>query len=189
MLFRSSRLVLIASLTFICAAFPGTPSPSLQPSIWASQPDAVAFVKMEDEHLAETQRLLDRMLAVHEPRTLENTLRPYDGAVRQLNSAGYLAGLMQAVHPDAAFRDRATAMVEKVGAVQTALSLNKDVYLVLKSLDISHADAATQHYLQRTWLAFHLAGVDKDESQRAELRKLKRSTHQSAVHLRTEYRR
>jgi thimet oligopeptidase len=134
--------------------------------------DAAAFDKSEEQQLAQAQQSLDQLLAVHEARTLANTLRPFDDAVRHLNSAGYLAGMMQSVHPDAAFRDRATAMVEKVGAVQTALSLNRSVYLALKSLDSHSADPATQHYLERLLLAFHLAGVDKDDDQRAQLRRL-----------------
>jgi len=65
--------------------------------------------------------------------------------------------MMQAVHPAAAYRDRATAMVQKVGAAQTALSLNQGVYLDLKSIDASSADAATRYYLRRQLLEFRLS--------------------------------
>jgi thimet oligopeptidase len=130
------------------------------------------FEKTEEQQLAEAQRLLDQVQAVQASHTIENTLRPYDNVTRHLDSASYIAGLMEAVNPDAAFRDRATAMVEKVGAAQTALSLNRAVYLALKSIDASSADAATRHYLDRQLLEFHLSGVDKDDAQRAELRKL-----------------
>ena len=64
---------------------------------------------------------------------------------------------MQSVHPEAAFRDRATAMLQKVSATQTELSLNQEVYVALKSLDTSSTNPATQHYLRRQLLAFHLA--------------------------------
>ena len=82
--------------------------------------NVAAFEQTENQQLAEAQHSIDQLLAVHEARTLQNTLRPYDEAVRHLNSASYLAGLMQTVHPDAAFRDRATAMTDRVGAAQTA---------------------------------------------------------------------
>ena len=48
-------------------------------------------------------------LAVKGPRTVDNTLANYDDALKQLNSTLYLSSLMEAVHPDAAFRDRATS--------------------------------------------------------------------------------
>ena len=134
--------------------------------------NVAAFEQTENQQLAEAQHSIDQLLAVHEARTLQNTLRPYDDAVRHLNSASYLAGLMQTVHPDAAFRDRATAMTDKVGAAQTALSLNRPVYLALQSLNTSSADKATRYYVRRLLLAFHLAGVDKDDAQREQLRKL-----------------
>ncbi|MFZ1009597.1 MAG: hypothetical protein WAN65_22345, partial [Candidatus Sulfotelmatobacter sp.] len=143
-----------------------------QPTIWASKPDVAAFEKIENDHLAAVQSSIDTLLAVKGKRTIENTLVPYDEAVRQNNSAAYLSGMMEQVHPDATFRDHATAMVTKASAVQTAISLNHDVYNALAALDLSKADAATRYYVQRQLLEFRLAGVDKDEATRARLKKL-----------------
>src|SRR5579863_1490067 len=143
-----------------------------QPTIWASKPDVAAFEKIENDRLAGVQHSIDTLLAVKGNRTIENTLVPYDEAVRENNSAAYLAGLMEQVHPDATFRDHATAMVTKARAVQTAISLNHDVYNALAALDLSKADAATQYYVKRQLLEFRLAGVDKDDATRARLKKL-----------------
>jgi thimet oligopeptidase len=143
-----------------------------QPTIWASKPDVAAFEKIENDRLAAVQRSIDTLLAVKGNRTIENTLVPYDEAVRQNDSVAYFAGLMEQVHPDATFRDHATAMVTKASAVQTAISLNHDVYNALSALDLSKADAATRYYVQRQLLEFRLAGVDKDEATRARLKKL-----------------
>lgn len=79
---------------------------------------------------------------------------------------------MQQVHPDAAFRDHATAMTTKVSSAQTALSLNQNVYHALTALDVSKADPATRYYVQRQLLEFRLAGADKDDPTREKLRKL-----------------
>src|ERR1035437_2478088 len=79
---------------------------------------------------------------------------------------------MQQVHPDVAFRDHAKARATKVSGVQAALSLNRDVYQALSSLDVSRADAATKYYVQRQLLEFRLSGVDKDDATRARLKKL-----------------
>ena len=146
--------------------------PKSQPPLWSAKPDVSAFEKMENERLAAAQRAIDQIVAVKGSRTIENTLAPYDEAIRQLNAASYFSSLMQQVHPDPAFRDHATAMTTKVSGAQTALSLNRDVYHALSSLDVSRDDAATGYYVHRQLLEFRLAGVDKDDATRTRLRKL-----------------
>ena len=143
-----------------------------QPTVYAGKPDIVAFEKMENARLAAAQKYIDQIVAVKGTRTIANTLEPYDEAARQLNAAAYFSVLMQQVHPDAAYRDHATAMTTKVSSAQTALSLNQDVYHALASLDVSKADPATRYYVQRQLLEFRLAGVDKDEATRDKLKKL-----------------
>jgi thimet oligopeptidase len=128
--------------------------------------------KLEAAHLAEAQRHIDAVLAVKGPRTAENTLRPFDAALEQINSANYFAAFMQQVHPDAKFRDSATEMTRKASATATALSLNRGVYQALGALDLAKADAATRHFVERQLLLFRLAGVDKDDATRARLKLL-----------------
>jgi len=164
------RNTLIATL-LTCAAG-SQEMPKSQPGIWAAKPDAAAFEKVEAERLAAAQKHIDRLLAVTGTRTVENTLRPFDAALEQISSASYFAGLMQQVHPDAKFRDSATAMTRKTSAAATALSLNRGVYQALGALDLSKADAATRHFVSRQLLQFRLAGVDKDDATRARLKQL-----------------
>jgi thimet oligopeptidase len=146
--------------------------PPSQPPIWAAKPNIAAFEKTEDAKLAAAQQLIDRVAASKAPHTIANTLRPYDDAVQTLNGANYFASLMQQVHPDTAFRDHATAMVTKVSAAATALSLNRKVYDALAAIDLARADAPTRYYVQRQLLEFRLAGVDKDDATRAKLKDL-----------------
>ena len=113
-------------------------------------------LKRRDARLASVQRAVEQVVAVKGARTVENTLAPFDEATRQLNAAYYLASTMEQVHPEAAFRDHASAMVRKASAVQTALSLNRDVYEALAGLDLSAADASTRYYVQRQLLEFRL---------------------------------
>ncbi len=143
-----------------------------QPTVWASKPDIAAFNKVENDRLATAQKSVDQLLAVQGARTIDNTLAPYDEAVRQLNTAIYFAGLLQLVHPDAAYRDAATTMNTKVSSAQSALSLNQSVYKALTSLNLTQADAATKYYVQRQLLEFRLAGVDKDDATRKKLNDL-----------------
>lgn len=159
-------------LMMISAVVSAQPVEISQPTIWAAKPDITAFEKVENERLAAARRSVDELVAAKAPRTIENTLVPFDDAIQHINSAAYFAGLMQQVHPDAGFRDHATAMFTKAVAAQTAIALNHDIYSALAALDLSQADAATRYYVQRTLLQFRLAGVDKDDATRARLKKL-----------------
>lgn len=161
--------ILIAAIVVPAAA---QSFPAGQPPLWSAKPDIPAFEKIENDHLAAAQRLIDGLTAAKGKRTIKNTLAPFDEAMVEINTANYFASLMQQVHPDAKFRDSATEMVRKASAVATALSLNREVYNALASMDISKADAATKYYVQRQLLEFRLAGVDKDDATRAQLKKL-----------------
>ena len=116
----AARLAIFLCLPLILAAVLSAQSITVtQPTIWASKPDVAAFEKIENDRLAAGQHAIDTLIAVKGPRTIENTLVPYDEAVRQNNSAGYFAGLMEQVHPDASFRDHATAMVTKASGIKS----------------------------------------------------------------------
>jgi len=167
----AERLAIFLCLPLVLSAILSAQKVTVsQPTIWAAKPDVASFEKIETERLAAGQRAIDLLLAVKGPRTIENTLIPFDEAIRQNNSAGYFAGLMEQVHPESAFRDHATAMLTKASAAQTAISLNHAVYNALAALDLSLADAATKYYVQRQLLEFRLAGVDKDDATRARLK-------------------
>lgn len=163
--------VIFVGIALVCSAVAQV-GMSSQPTVWATKPDGAAFEKIVNDRLAEGQASIDKMIAVKGPRTIENTLVPYDDAIRQINTAAYLAGLVFQVHPDAAFRDRGSAMTQKSNAVLTALSLNRDAYKALAGLDVTKADAPTRYYVQRQLLEFRLAGVDKDDATRNRLKKL-----------------
>jgi thimet oligopeptidase len=165
---RASVVFLLCAITVAAAQ----EAPKSQPPLWSSKPDIAAFEKVENERLAGAQRSIDEIIAVKEARSIDNTLVPYDETIRQINAANYFADLMQQVHPDATFRDHATEMTRKASAVSTALGLNHEVYQALASLDVSKADPATRYYVQRQMLEFRLAGVDKDDATRAQLKKL-----------------
>jgi thimet oligopeptidase len=172
-MFVVARLAVFCCVPFLLAAVLSAQSISVsQPTIWATKPDVAAFEKIENDRLAAGRAAIDQMIAVKGARTIENTLALYDEAVRQNNAAGYFAGLMEQVHPDAGFRDHATAMLTKASAAQTAIALNHDVYNALAALDLSKADAATKYYVQRQLLEFRLSGVDKDQATRDRLKKL-----------------
>jgi len=161
-----------AAILCFAASLAAQEIPASQPPIWASKPDVAAFEKTQNDRLAAAQHDIDAIVAVKGGRTIENTLAPFDDATRQLDSVSDAANLVQEVHPDAAFRDHATALFEKAAAINTALSLNQGVYHALAQLDVSKADPATRYYVSRQLLEFRLAGVDKDDATRDRLKKL-----------------
>jgi thimet oligopeptidase len=169
-MFRVSCTVFLWFLIVISA--PAQSGPTSQQTVWAAKPDASAFEKIVNDRLAEGQKSIDKIVTVKGARTIENTLGPYDEAIRQINIGNYLANMMFQVHPDATFRDKASTMTQKATAVLTALTLNRDVYQALSALDVSKADPITRYYVQRQLLEFRLAGVDKDDATRTRLKQL-----------------
>ncbi len=169
---RSLSLALGLVFCTALAASAVAPEDSGPKGMWASRPDAKAFEKIENDRIASAQKTIDAITSAKGPRTIENTLVPYDDATRDLDSAAYFSGLMEEVAADAAYRDSATAMTRKVSAVQTDLSLNRGVYDALVSLDLSGADARTKYYVSRQLVLYKLGGVDKDDATRAKLKKL-----------------
>jgi thimet oligopeptidase len=122
--------------------------------------------------ISEEQRLIAQMLAVKGPRTVENTLLPFDRAEMHLTLAGDQGGIMFEVHPDKAVRDKAQALLQVVSAEDASVSLNQDIYKALVAVDVSQADPATKHYMDRTLLEYRLGGVDKDQATRDKVKQL-----------------
>ena len=149
--------------------------------IWVGKLDKAGAEKWVGDHLAREQKDVDELLAVKAPRTVENTLRPFDEAQNELGVAGGEAYLMYAVAPQKDVRDAGQALAQQVQQANTVLYLNQDVYRALASIDISSADAATRHYVERTLLEYRLSGVDKDAATRAQVKKLQDHITEAAL--------
>ncbi len=150
--------------------------------IWACISDADGAKSWVEHHLAAARGLIAELVAAVGPRTVENTLVPYDRASWHLRMAGSQSGVMFMVHPDAGVRDAAQQLSQVIGAETVALSLNRDVYQALTALDAATAspassdsmgaDPATRYYIDRVLLGYRLSGVDKDEPTRDRIRAL-----------------
>ena len=146
--------------------------------IWTGLADANAANAWVEHHLAASRACIAELLAVTGPRTVDNTLVPYDRACWHLRMAGSQSGVMFMVHPLADVRDAAQQLSQVIGAESVALSLNRDVYQALAALNESvtaaptSTDPATLYYLDRALLGYRLSGVDKDEPTRDRIRTL-----------------
>src|SRR5947207_5036585 len=139
---------------------------------WTGIADAKSFEGMAEARMARAREALDRLIAVKAPRTIDNTLRPFDDVLLELDAVGSQAGLIQVVHPDETMRRAAETISQKVSALGTELSLHRGAYDAITALDVSHMDPETRHYVQRTLRDFRLAGVDKDEATRKRIQQL-----------------
>jgi thimet oligopeptidase len=167
--------LMIAASLLLCSAnaFASDAKASADAPFWAGKPDAATFEKTMNARLEKARQTLDRLLAFKGKRNVENTLRPYDDILLELDAAGSQAGLIEEVHPDKAMRETAQRVTQRVAAFGTELSLNRAVYDALSALDISGADAETRFYVEKTLRDFRLAGVDKDEETRKRIKALR----------------
>ena len=149
--------------------------------IWAGLTDASNARTWVEHHLAASRFSIAELLAISGPRTVDNTLVPYDRACWHLRMAGSQSGVMFMVHPLADVRDAAQQLSQAIGAESVALSLNRDVYQALTAIDTTGADPATLYYIDRALLGYRLSGVDKDEPTRNRIRALADSMTQLSM--------
>ena len=140
---------------------------------WTGTPDATQFERLHDERLTRARAAIVRMKGATGTRTVENTLRPYDDALLELDAVGSQSSLLENAHPDADLRATAERVSQKAAALATELSLDRGVYDALTAVDARNTDAETRYYLERTLRDFRLSGVDRDEITRARITKLR----------------
>ena len=171
-------LAIVAVPGLGAAAAPSATRPSSRPAapadlpFWTGSPDAPTFTRFQDYRLRRAQEIVDRLVAAKGPRTIATTLQAYDTALRELDAAGAQSGLIEQVHPDAALRDSAEKVSQRVSAFATTLSLDRRVYDALAAIDLSAADAETRYYVEKTLRDFRLSGVDRDQATRDRIKKL-----------------
>ncbi len=166
---------LLSGLPLLAATVAATRPLSDATHAWTDKPnkmDAASLEHWVTAHIESQKQQIAALLAVKDARTIENTILPYDRASAELTIAGNQSFLMNALHPDKAVRDKGEAMTQAVQQAATALALNHEVYQALLEVDVSKADAATQHLMERTLLQYRLAGVDQDEAIRNRVREL-----------------
>jgi thimet oligopeptidase len=167
-----SRFLLAGILALVLAGPALGQEPDAAP-FTAGITDAASLTRVVEDRLARSRRLLDEMLAVEGPRTIANTLAPYDTLSGELYTAGSQARVMAALHPDKAVRDAAETLNRSVSAFAAELPLRPDVYAALAAINAGGADDKTRYYLARELKEFRLAGVDKPAATRERIQSLR----------------
>ncbi len=150
--------------------------------IWAQAPapDASKFLAGSPESflascrgdLGETKKRIAEIKATQPPRDAVATLQAFDTTILIGSDAVARAGLAEQVHPAKPFRDAAQVCEQEGSQVLTDISLDKDMYNVLASLDGSKLDSAGSYFLRTTLRDYHRSGVDRDDATRAKIRQL-----------------
>ncbi len=173
------RLAYLATLLAgLIAAAPVVGAPAVGPihddrPFWSGMPDSATFASTQDARLGRAQALIAEVKAVRGRRTIQNTLRPYDEALRHLANAARQAGLIANVHPDAAMRAGAETIQQKISSYWTELTLDPGLYRAIAALDTRKADDETRYYVKRELRDFKLAGVDRDDATREKVGKVR----------------
>jgi thimet oligopeptidase len=162
----------VAALSFSALEM-AAQTPAVDPlHAWVSGNNPAALESWVNQRLDEEKADIAKLLAVTGPRTVENTLRPFDDAQNQLALANNNAYLAYSLADAAALRDKGQALTAKIASVNTELNLNPKVFAALAAVPLPANDPATRHYLERTLLEYRLSGVDKDEDTRTRIHAL-----------------
>jgi thimet oligopeptidase len=158
----------------VAAQEPGTRRSEANDSSFTSGvTDVASLQNAVDTRLSRAQRLLIELAAVKGPRTLANTLEPYDELLEEIRTASGLAGIMAAVHPDQAMRKAGDDLERKADALEAEISLRPDVFRALQEIRLNGADAETRYYVERTIRDLRRLGVDRPEATRARVKGLR----------------
>jgi thimet oligopeptidase len=115
------------------------------------------------ERLAAAKTFRDRLVEAPGPRTIENTLVPYNEMMMHLDAASAEATLFARVHPSAELRAAAEQAEQAVAKYVTELNLDRQLYDAFCEIDVSRADSATRYFADKRVRDFRRAGVDKPE--------------------------
>ena len=122
--------------------------------------------------MTEAKTQIADLKATQSPRNAMATLQAFDTATMVVQDAGARGDLAAQVHPTKEFRDAGQTCQQETSALLTDISLDKDLYGVLASLDGSKLDAAGTYYWKTTLRDYRLAGVDRDDATRARIKSL-----------------
>ncbi|MGD2110930.1 MAG: hypothetical protein PVI86_16260 [Phycisphaerae bacterium] len=99
------------------------------------------------EHLTWAKVYRQRILSEKEPRSIENTLVPYNELLMHLDAARGDCELFLAVHPDARVRKAAAEGLQAVAEAYADLEADEPLREALRELDLSRTDADTRRFV------------------------------------------
>lgn len=166
---RLISLLVVCLLQVLFAMAENGPAPGAS-SMLSGTPES--FLTSCRSDLADTKKRMTEIKASKAPRGTNATLQAFDTASLIAVNAQARSGLAEQVQPSKAFREAAQVCEQEASQVLTDISLDRDLYNVLASVDGSKLDAPASYFLRTTLRDYRRAGVDRDDATRAEIRAL-----------------
>jgi thimet oligopeptidase len=138
--------------TLPCAAQEPMPAPNASSYLAGT---AEAFLTSCRSDLDDTKKRIAAIKTSPSPRDAMATLQAFDTAVLVAADAQARAGLAEQVHPAKPFRDAAQVCEQESVSVLTDITLDKEMYKVLASLDGSKLDPAGTYFFRTTLRDYH----------------------------------
>jgi thimet oligopeptidase len=143
-------------------------------TFWTLPPTAEALEKQSKDAFDQARSQRDRLLAVEGPRTVQNTLVPFDEIGFLISGPRSTASVLSDTHPDASFRKVALKTLQDARSLLLEIQLDPRIYRALASLErVEGLDAATSYYVQTTLQALRNGGVDQPEEVRQQIRAMR----------------
>ena len=170
---KKSAVLLFAVVSAFClevsATQAQTPVPGASSQL-AGTPES--FLTSCRSDLGETKKQIAEIKATKSPRDAMATLQAFDTAILIASDAAGRSGLAEQVHPAKPFREAAQVCEQEASQLLTDISLDKEMYNALASVDGSNLDSAGSYFLRTSLRDYHRSGVDRDDATRAKIRQL-----------------
>jgi thimet oligopeptidase len=167
--FAGLSTFLLAGASLLSTAQEPMPAPGASSCLAGT---AESFLTSCRSDLDDAKKRIAAIKATQPPRDAVTTLQTFDTALLVALDAENRAGLAEQVHPSKPFRDAAQVCEQEVSRMLTDVSLDKEMYNVVASLDGAKLDPAGTYYLRTTLRDYHRAGVDRDDPTRDKIRNL-----------------
>ncbi len=143
-----------------------TPAPPPGPSA------ADAFLTDCRNYIEAAKAERQKVLAVKDKRTIENTFEPFNELERNAGNAAAMSSLFEQVHPDAKLRDNARTCETEVSQLMSEVLLDRSLYDALAAVDVKAADANTKRFAMLTLRDYKRAGVALDDAKRKRIHEI-----------------
>ncbi|MBA3539501.1 MAG: Zn-dependent oligopeptidase [Deltaproteobacteria bacterium] len=137
---------------------------------------ATTFLAECRAHLTASRLTLDTLGAVSPPRTVENTVEPYNEVLRHALNALEVSGLYSEVHPDPKVRDAGRTCEQDAQKYMSDLMLDKRAYDALIAVDLTQADPTTTRFVTLLLRDHKRAGIALDDAKRTRLKAIDEET-------------
>lgn len=144
----------------------------LKPGNYQQGLTATVLTDQCDTDLDDATTVFHQLEALKPPYTSESILKPLDQLFIQIDNASSMVYLLSNVHPDSDLQKAGDTCVQEFSKLLTDIGLSKQLYDKLKQVEASDADTETQRFLTKILNDFKRSGVDKNDKERAEVRKL-----------------